>query len=163
MHPKYDVNKCSNNSNVHIHSFTFKQSCICVALTGTLCTQVNVLYGTRLYYLRSIVNFHVKIINSCGKHRVIFSTYVTYTSLLYSVFEPSLHYLYWVYMNKANWIELVIIVSHLAQPKKKSYYSNLTLHSLSAPIWNNIPEHMKSAITVNTFKSMLKKHVFYTY
>ena len=52
---------------------------------------------------------------------------------------------------------------HLAQPKKKSYYSNLTLQSLSAPIWNNIPEHMKSAITVNTFKSMFKKHLFYTY
>jgi len=30
---------------------------------------------------------------------------------------------------------------HLAQPKKKSYYSNLTLQSLSTPIWNNIPEH----------------------
>jgi len=29
--------------------------------------------------------------------------------------------------------------------------------SLSTPIWNNIPEHMKSAKTVNTFKSMLKK------
>ena len=43
---------------------------------------------------------------------------------------------------------------HLAQPKKKSYYSNLTLQSLSTQIWNNIPEHMKSAITVNTFKSM---------
>jgi len=43
---------------------------------------------------------------------------------------------------------------HLAQPKKKSYYSNLTLQSLCTPIWNNIPEHMKSAITVNTFKSM---------
>ena len=28
---------------------------------------------------------------------------------------------------------------------------------------NNIPEHMKSAITVNTFKSILKKHLFYTY
>ena len=52
---------------------------------------------------------------------------------------------------------------HLAQPNKKSYYFNLTLQSLSTPIWNNIPEHMKSAITVNTFKSMLKKHVFYTY
>jgi len=52
---------------------------------------------------------------------------------------------------------------HLAQPKKKSYYSNLTLQSLSTPIWNNIPEHMNSAITVNTFKSMLKKHLFYTY
>jgi len=49
---------------------------------------------------------------------------------------------------------------HLAQPKKKSYYSNLTLQSLSTPIWNNIPEHMKSAITMNTFKSMLKKHIF---
>ena len=34
---------------------------------------------------------------------------------------------------------------HLAQPKKKSYYSNLTLQSLRTPIWNNIPEHMKSA------------------
>ena len=45
---------------------------------------------------------------------------------------------------------------HLAQPKKKSYYSNLTLQSLSTPIWNYIPEHMKSAKTVNTFKSMLK-------
>ena len=52
---------------------------------------------------------------------------------------------------------------HLAQPKKKSYYSNLTLQSLSTPIWNNIPEHMKSAITMNTLKSMLKKHLFYTY
>ena len=39
---------------------------------------------------------------------------------------------------------------------------NLTLQSLSTPIWNNIPEHMKSAQTVNTFKSMLKKHLFYT-
>ena len=28
---------------------------------------------------------------------------------------------------------------HLVQPKKKLYYSNLTLQSLSAPIWNNIP------------------------
>mgnify|MGYP000326075961 CR=1 FL=1 len=45
---------------------------------------------------------------------------------------------------------------HLAQPKKKSYYSNQTLQSLSTPIWNNISEHMKSAITVNTFKSMVK-------
>jgi len=36
--------------------------------------------------------------------------------------------------------------------KKKSYYSNLTLQSISTQIWNNIPEHMKSAITVNTFK-----------
>ena len=44
---------------------------------------------------------------------------------------------------------------HLAQPKKKTYYSNLTLQSLSTPIWNNIPEHMKSAKTVSTFKSML--------
>ena len=35
---------------------------------------------------------------------------------------------------------------HLAQPKKKSYYSNLTLQSLSTPIWNNIPEHMKSVM-----------------
>jgi len=52
---------------------------------------------------------------------------------------------------------------HLAQPKKKSYYSNLTLLSFRAPLWNNIPEHMKSAITVNIFKSMLKKHLFYTY
>ena len=52
---------------------------------------------------------------------------------------------------------------HLAQTKKKSYYSNLTLQSISVPIWNNIPEHMKSAITVNTIKSMLKKHLFYTY
>ena len=34
---------------------------------------------------------------------------------------------------------------HLAQSKKKSYYSNLTIQSLSTPIWNNIPEHMKSA------------------
>ena len=41
-------------------------------------------------------------------------------------------------------------------------YTNLTLQSLSTPIWNNIPEHMKSATTVNTFKSMLKKHLFYT-
>ena len=49
---------------------------------------------------------------------------------------------------------------HLVQPKKKLYYSNLTLQSLSAPIWNNIPEHMKSAITVNTFKSMLKTASF---
>jgi len=39
---------------------------------------------------------------------------------------------------------------HLAQQKKKSYYSNLTLQSLSTPIWNIIPEHMKSAKTVNT-------------
>ena len=31
---------------------------------------------------------------------------------------------------------------HLAQPKKKSYYSNLTLQSLSTPIWNNISEHL---------------------
>ena len=54
-------------------------------------------------------------------------------------------------------------VTKLAQLKKKLYYSNLTLQSLSTPIWNNIPEHMKSAITVNTFKSMLKKHYFYTY
>ena len=38
-----------------------------------------------------------------------------------------------------------------------------TLQSLSTPIWNNIPEHMKSAKTMNTFKSMLKKHLFYTY
>jgi len=38
-----------------------------------------------------------------------------------------------------------------------------TLQSRSTPNWNNIPEHMKSAITVNTFKSMLKKHLFYTY
>ena len=52
---------------------------------------------------------------------------------------------------------------NLAQTIKKSYYSNLTAQSLSTPIWNNIPEHMKSAITVNTFKSMLKKHLFYTY
>jgi len=52
---------------------------------------------------------------------------------------------------------------HSAQPKKKSYYSNLTAQSLSTPIWNNIPEHMESAITVNTFKLMLKKHLFYTY
>ena len=50
---------------------------------------------------------------------------------------------------------------YLAQPKKKSYYSNLTLQSLSAPIWNNIPEHMKSAKTVNTFKSMLKVTFLY--
>jgi len=50
---------------------------------------------------------------------------------------------------------------YLAQPKKKSYYSNLTLQSLSAPIWNNIPEHMKSAKTVNTFKSMLKASSIY--
>ena len=51
---------------------------------------------------------------------------------------------------------------HLAQPKKKSYYSNLTLQSLSTPIWNNILKHMKSAKNVNTFKSMLNKHLFYT-
>ena len=38
---------------------------------------------------------------------------------------------------------------------------NLTIQSLSTPIWNNIPEHMKSAITVNTFKSMLKKPICY--
>ena len=49
---------------------------------------------------------------------------------------------------------------HLAQPKKKSYYSNLTLQSLSTPIWNNISELIKYAITVNTFKSMLKKAYF---
>ena len=49
---------------------------------------------------------------------------------------------------------------HLVQPKKKLYYSNLTLQSLSAPIWNNVPEHMKSDITVNTFKSMLKTPSF---
>jgi len=47
------------------------------------------------------------------------------------------------------------------RPKKKSYYSNLTLQSLSTPIWNNIPEHMKSAITVNTFKSVLKASFLY--
>ena len=41
--------------------------------------------------------------------------------------------------------------------------SNLTLQSLSEPIWNNIKEHLKSAITVITFKSMLKKYIFYTY
>jgi len=41
-------------------------------------------------------------------------------------------------------------------------YTNLTLQSLSTPIWNNIPEHMKSAKTVNTFKSILKEHLFYT-
>ena len=50
---------------------------------------------------------------------------------------------------------------HLAQPKKE-YYSNLTLQSLSTPIWNNILKHMKSAKNVNTFKSMLNKHLFYT-
>ena len=50
---------------------------------------------------------------------------------------------------------------HLAQQKKKSYYSNLTLQSLSTPFWSIIPELMKSAKTVNTFKSMLKKHLFY--
>jgi len=50
---------------------------------------------------------------------------------------------------------------HLAQ-QKKSYYSNLTLQSLCTPIWNTIQEHMKSAKTVNIFKSMLKKHLFYT-
>ena len=49
---------------------------------------------------------------------------------------------------------------HLAQPKKKSYYSNLTLQSLSTPIWNNIQPHMRSALTVNTFKSMLKTASF---
>jgi len=38
----------------------------------------------------------------------------------------------------------------------------MPLQSLSTPIWNNIPEHMKSAKTVNTFKSLLKKHLFYT-
>ena len=52
---------------------------------------------------------------------------------------------------------------NLAQPIKLSYFSNLTLQSLSAPIWNNIPEHMTSALTVVTFKSMLKKYIFYTY
>ena len=52
---------------------------------------------------------------------------------------------------------------NLAQSIKKSYYSHLTLQSLSTPIWNNIPEHMKSSITVNIFKSMLKKYLFYTY
>jgi len=35
--------------------------------------------------------------------------------------------------------------------------------SISTSIWNNIPEHMKSAITVNTLKSMLPKDLFYTY
>ena len=44
---------------------------------------------------------------------------------------------------------------HLAQPKKKSYFPNLTLQSLITQIWNTIPEHMKSAKTVSTFKSML--------
>ena len=31
---------------------------------------------------------------------------------------------------------------NIAQPKQKSYYSNLTLQSLSTPIRNNITEHM---------------------
>jgi len=69
------------------------------------------------------------------------------------------------YNSKANHSTITVRSEsrcHLAQPNKKSYYSNLTLHSLSTPIWNNLPEHMKSAITVNTFKSMLKKHIFYT-
>ena len=52
---------------------------------------------------------------------------------------------------------------YLAQPKKEVilFQPNPTV-TLSTPIWNNIPEHMKSAKTVNTFKSMLKKHLFYT-
>ena len=42
----------------------------------------------------------------------------------------------------------------LAQPIKKSYYPNLYLQSRSAPIWNNILDHTKYSITVNTCKSM---------
>ena len=55
--------------------------------------------------------------------------------------------------NELNWLPLQSrITYHVAL--LKSYHSNLTRQSLSTPIWNNIPEHMKSAITVNTFKSM---------
>ena len=50
---------------------------------------------------------------------------------------------------------------HLAQPNKKSYYSNLTIQSISTPIWNNIPEHMKSAQTVNTFINVKKASFLY--
>ena len=51
---------------------------------------------------------------------------------------------------------------HLAQRNKKSYYSNLTIQSISTPIWNNIPEHMKSAPTVNTFINVKKASFLYT-
>ena len=43
---------------------------------------------------------------------------------------------------------------NLVTPKQKSKLTNLTLKS---PIWNNILEHIKSAIIVNTFI------FFYTY
>jgi len=53
-----------------------------------------------------------------------------------------------------NYLNTIALIPDVNKPnqKNKSYYSNLTRQSLSTPNWNNIPEHMKSAITVNTYK-----------
>jgi len=61
------------------------------------------------------------------------------------------------------------IKPYITLEMRKLYYNSYILPIIDYGIilWQcapkRKPEHMKSAKTVNTFKSMLKKHIFYTY
>ena len=52
---------------------------------------------------------------------------------------------------------------HLAVPQSKTRYGNCSFSVAAPTLWNRLPKAIRSAETLDEFKSLLKTHLFHQY